>query len=220
MTQRRLMIRSIEFEPEGAESRMPRRTSRNSRIENRMRVLPIVEANIKFNGLNRDVRLNVRDKNASFLICWDPDISKPELIVSPEGIDKFVMERIESLRKGVERARALNTHRIRLGSNSRNIEQENTAIIGTLKDNLGIIKDGNSSWKKRETKLTHVLNLPTKFKIAKTEHAILSIGKDGLTVTPLTEQEGWVKMISPKEYNFTFDVKPGESAMVKFGFKW
>ncbi len=34
------------------------------------------------------------------------------------------------------------------------------------------------------------------------------------------EQEDWVKMITPKVYTFTVNFKPGESAMVKFGFRW
>ena len=200
-----MRIRSRTFDPDGPENRTKRRTSRNSRIEKRMRVPPIVEANIKFNGLDRDVRLDVGKKDASFLICWDSDIVKPELIVSSEGIDEFVMGRIE-------RARRI------LPDDPKS--DRLTVNIGIMKEHLGLTKNGSDEWEKKETKVTHVLNLPTKFKIAKTEHAILSIGKDGLTVTPLTEQEGWVKMISPKEYNFTFDVKPGESAMVKFGFKW
>lgn len=220
MTQRRLMIRSVRFDPEGPESRMPRKSLRNSIVRNRMRVRPLVDVNIKFDGLSRDLKLDIRDKNASFLIGWYSGIPAPEIITSSEVIDKFVLNRIEALRKEVERARKVANYRSRLGRDGKNIDPSDYAAkIGTLKDNLGILEDGNGNWEKKTTNITHTLKMPSKFGIT-TDHAILSIGKDGLTVTPLTEQEGWVKMITPKVYTFNVNFKPGESAMVKFGFKW
>lgn len=203
------MIRSVRFEPEGPESRSSRATLRNPRIENRMRIPPLVEVNIRIEDLSRDIRLrrvNLKDKNASFLIGWYDDVTAPSLIMSPESIDRFVVGRIESLRKEMAKCRAAT-------------RQDYRAKIEVMKNNLGLVRDEHGNWSKNPTEITHTLKIPSKFGVT-TDHAIITIGTDGLTVTPLTEQEGWVKMITPKSYNFTFDVKPGESAMVKFGFKW
>lgn len=214
------MIRSVRFNPEGPESRMPRKSLRNSVIEKRIRVRPLVDVNIKFDGLSRNLKLDIRDKNTTFLIGWYSGTSTPEIITSIEGIERFVMGRIESLRREVERARTVANYRGRAGGNSRSVgPKEYAAKIGTLRDNLGILDNGNGNWEKKPTNITHILKIPSKFGIT-TDHAILGIGKDGLTVTPLTEQEGWVKMITPKIYTFNVNFKPGESAMVKFGFKW
>lgn len=220
MTQRRLMIRSVGFEPEGPEARTLRRPLRNPAITNKMRVRPLVDVNIKFNGLSRDLKLDIRDKDASFLIGWYSGTAEPEIITATDVIERFVLGRIEALRREVERARTLRNYRSRLGRENNRIDPHvNVEKIETLKDNLGITIDENSNWVKKQTTITHTLKMPSKFGIT-TDHAILSIGKDGLTVTPLTEQEGWVKMITPKVYTFNVNFKPGESAMVKFGFRW
>ncbi len=209
MSQRQLMIRSIRFEPEGPEARGQGRTIRNSRIENRIRVPPLVEVNIRIEDLGRDLilrELDLKDKNASFLIGWYKDVSAPSLIMSQESIDRFIVGRIENLRKEMERCRS----RVKPGYRAK---------IDVMKNNLGLVKDEDGNWSKNPTEITHVLKIPSKFGVTM-DHAILTIGADGLTITPLSEQEGWVKMITPKVYTFNVNFKPGESAMVKFGFRW
>lgn len=208
MPRRQLMIRSVKFNPDGPETRTKRRELRNSVIEKRIRVGPLVDVNIGIEDLSRDLRirkLDIRDKR-SFLIGWYEEVTAPTLVASPELIDRFVLNRIESLREEMARCR-------------RGTKTSYRAKIDVMKDGLGLAKDKNGNWRKNQTEITHALKIPSKFGIT-TDHAILSIGKDGLTITPLTEQEGWVKMITPKVYTFNVNFKPGESAMVKFGFKW
>jgi hypothetical protein len=214
------MIRSVRFEPEGPETRTKRRKPRNSVIEKRIRVRPLVDVNIKFDGLTRDLRLNIRDKKASFLIGWYSGMPAPEIITTSESIERFVVARIERLRREVERARTVANNRSRLRRSDIKMDLDERAVkIDIMKNSLGVVKDENGNWSKNPTEITHALKIPSKFGVT-TDHAILTIGADGLTVTPLTEQKGWVKMITPKVYTFTVNFKPGESAMVKFGFKW
>lgn len=208
MRENRLMIRSVKFNPDGPETRTKRKKLRNSVIEKRIRVGPLIDVNIGIEDLSRDLRirrLDIRDKR-SFLIGWYEEVTVPTLVASPELIDRFVLSRIESLREEMARCR-------------RGTKTSYRAKIEIMKNNLGLAKDEKGNWRKNPTEITHALKIPSKFGIT-TDHAILSIGKDGLTVTPLTEQEGWVKMITPKVYTFTVSFKPGESATVKFGFKW
>jgi len=206
MRQKRLMIRSKEFDAEGPETRLTRRELRNSVIEKRIRVPPLIEASIRDNGLVRELKLDITDKKASFLIGWYTGIVSPDLITSSEEIDRFLVTRIERSRTDLEKYKGFSRHVFR-------------ANIEVMKGSLGLAQDEKGNWLKNPTKITHAVKIPSSFGVS-TDHAILTIGTNGLTITPLTEQESWVKMITPKSYNFTVSFSPGESAMIKFGFKW
>lgn len=205
MAERAVMIRGVRFDFEGPETRSarPRAGLRNSPIERKLNLPPLVELNIQYNGLNRDLRLDTRDKSVSMLIGLDSAVSAPQIITSPEAIETLVLTKIENLRA-------------RLGNRR---DTEFAARIAIMKSKLGITQNEKGEWQKNQTELTHILQIPSKLSVP-IDYAIVGIGVDGLTITPLTNQEGWVKMISPKVYIFTINIKPGESAEVKFGFRW
>lgn len=207
MSRRRkqLMIRSVELEPEGPETKIRRRKKLSkSVIEERIEVPPLIEVRIRDNGVVRDLNLDIRHKKASFLIGWYSGIPDTDLITSSEEIDRFLLTRIERLRTEIGRKNV-----------SRHVCR---ARIDIMKDSLGLAKDERGRWMKTPTKITHAVKIPSKFGIT-TDHAILTVGSDGFTITPLTEQDGWVNVISPKVFTFTVSFK-GKSAMIKFGFKW
>ena len=199
------MIRSVRFKPEGRETRVRGRLT-NSVIKERFRSRkPKVDVNIRASGFSTDLELDVRNRNASILLGWD-DVPLIEVITDTESIDRQVLARIEALR--MEAGRVNEDDAVR------------AAKITLMKESLGIAQNKRGSWEKGPTSLTHIVKIPSPS--ITTEHAILTLGlADGLTITPLTNQKGWIsEMFAPKVYTFTINIKPGESAEIRFGFKW